>query len=423
MNERIQDMVMSTEHREKPADFTRQRKIGFAGILVSVLINRKRTLAVEVDDFIKKMNVEPINEYTKQAYSKARQKLKPSAFISLNDVILEETYKDTYKTFKNYRLIGVDGSTGELPNTAELKSVYGVFSEENCSYPAARVCLLYDVLNEVILNGKLFSYNESEQAAALELIPTVSGVGSQDLFLFDRGFPSVRLITLLNSLGKKFVMRVSKSFLKEVNDFTESTDIDKTIFVNITKRRIATNGIKDVHEPVSFNHRCVRIKLETEDEILITNLTPEEMSLDELKWLYGKRWGIETNYDLMKNALEFENFTGDTDRAIQQDFYATIYIINLASVMIIDAQEEYEKNHEDKQTKYEYKINKRMAISYLKNDLLHVLLQDSPTKASKLYEKFVKKLSKHVVPIRNARNFARPLGHKPKYGRTNKRVI
>lgn len=416
-------MVMSTEHREKPADFTRQRKIGFAGILLSVLINRKRTLAVEVDDFIKKLNVDPIEEYTKQAYSKARQKLKPSAFTSINDVILEETYKDTYKTFKNYRLIAVDGSTGELPNTEEMKRVYGVYSEENSNYPAARVCLLYDVLNEVILNGKLFSYNGSEQTAALELIPTVYDAGTQDLFLLDRGFPSVRLITLLNSLGKKFVMRVSKSFLKEVNDFTVSSDDDKTILIDITRRRIATSGIKDVHEPVSFTLRCVRIKLEAEDEILITNLTPEEMSIEELKYLYGTRWGIETNYNLVKNALEFENFTGDTDRALQQDFYATIYISNLASIIIADAQEEYDKTHTQKELKHEYKINKRIAISYLKNDLLHVLLQDNPTKATKLYEKFVKKLSKHVVPIRDDRKFERPLSHKPKYGRTNKRVF
>lgn len=416
-------MVMSTEHREKPVDFTRQRKIGFAGILLSVLLNRKRTLAVEVDDFIKKLNANPDMDYTKQAYSKARQKLKPSAFTALNDVILEETYEDNYKTFKNYRLIAVDGSTGELPNTEELRRVYGVYSEEKSNYPVARVCLLYDVLNEVILNGKLFTYSESEQAAAYELVQNVYDAGSKDLFLLDRGFPSVRLITLLNGLGKKFVMRVSKSFLKEVNDFTASSDYDKTILINITKQRIATNGIKDIHEPVSFTLRCVRIKLETEDEILITNLTPEEMSIEELKWLYGKRWGIETNYNLVKNPLEFENFTGDTDRALQQDFYATIYISNLASIMIADAQEEYDITHAQKELKHEYKINKRIAISYLKNDLLHALLQDNPTKATKLYEKFVKKLSKHVVPIRDGRRFERPLGHKPKYGRTNKRVF
>jgi len=416
-------MILSPKHKEKPTDFTRHRKIGFKGILVSVLINLKRSLSVEIDNFINKLDVDSTLEYTKQAYSKARQNLKPSAYIDLNDVVLEETYSDKFKTFKNYRLIAIDGSTVQLPNTLEMREKYGVFSEKDNNYPAGRICLTYDVLNEVIINGKLFSYNQSEQSAAMELIPTIINTSSQDLFLFDRGFPSVKLISLLNSSEKKYVFRVSKSFLKEVNEFTNSMDSDKTIFIDITKRRIATNRIKDFSDPVSFALRCVRIKLETEDEILITNLTSMEMDLEEFKILYSKRWGIETNYNILKNVLELENFTGDTDRVVQQDFYATIYISNLASIIIVDAQEEYEKNHGDEKNKYDYKINKRIAMAYLKNDLLHVLLQDSPEKAMKLYEKFVKKLSKQVVPVRNNRKFERPLSHKPKYGRTNKRIL
>jgi hypothetical protein len=419
----MQDMILSTKYKEKPTDFTRQRKIGFKVILISILINLKRSLSVEIDNFINKLNVDNALEYTKQAYSKARQNLKPLAYIALNDVVLEETYNDNYKMFKNYRLIAVDGSTVQLPNTLEMREKYGVFSNDDINYPAARICLTYDVMNEVILNGKLFSYNESEQSAAIELIPAIFNAGSLDLFLLDRGFPSVKLISLLNHSEKKYIFRVSKSFLKEVNEFTNSADNDKTIFIDIKKRRIATNRINGVSDPVSFNIRCVRIKLETEDEILITNLTSEEMNLEELKFLYNKRWGIETNYNLLKNVLELENFTGDTDRAVLQDFYATIYISNLASIIISDAQEEYEKSHVNEEKKYDYKINKRIAVAYLKNDLLHVLLQENPEKAMRLYDKFIKKLSKHVVPIRNNRKFERPLSHKPKYGRTNKRIL
>lgn len=128
----------------------------------------------------------------------------------------------------------------------------------------------------------------------------------------------------------------------------------------------------------------------------------------------------------MKNVLELENFTGDTERAVQQDFYATIYTCNLASILIQNAQEEYEKNLGDKEKKYTYKINKRIAIAYLKDSLLHALLQEDVEESIKLYDKYVLKLSKHIVPIRNGRKFERPLSHKhrkPKHGRTNKRVL
>lgn len=419
----MDDMKISPKHKEKPTNFTRQRKIGFKGIVVSGLISLKRSLNVEIDNFINKLEVDDDLEYTKQAYSKARQNLKPSAYQQLNDIVLETTYENPFKTFKGYRVIAVDGSTVQLPNTKDMREKYGVFSEDNANYPAARMCLTYDVLNEIILNGQLFSYNQSEQISALELIPQIYPSNAPDILLFDRGFPSVRLILLLNELNKKYIIRVSKSFLKEVNEFIKGNETDQTINIDITKRRIATNRIQDITEPVNFDLRCVRIALETEDEILITNLFSDQMNLEELKDLYNKRWGIETNYNLVKNVLELENFTGDTERVVQQDFYATIYITNLASVIIDDAQQKYEANGGNEGKKHEYKVNKRLAIAYLKNELLHVMLEDDHAKSMKLYEKFVKKLSKQVLPVRKDRKFERPMRHKPKYGRTNKKIL
>jgi IS4 transposase len=415
-------MILSGKHRKKRTDFTRERKIGFKGILVSILISLKHSLALEIDDFIKKLDVDESLEYTGSAYSKARQKLLPSAFIELNDITLDEVYSNTFKTFKDFRLIAIDGSSVELPNTKNLKEIYGVFSKKN-DYPAAKICVAYDLLNEKILNGKLFPYSGSEKAVAPELVSTLYPSSANDIVVYDRGFPSTKLILEHIRLKKKFIFRVQKGFLKEVDGFRESTELDQTITINITKRRIATNKMTEITEPVEFNLRCVRIKLQTEDEILITNLTPNDVTLEDLKYLYNCRWGIETNYDYVKNVLELENFTGDTDIAVQQDFYATIYITNLATLFIKDAQAEYDKEKGDKPKKYDYKINTTMAMSYLKRELLHVLLQDNPEKALKLYNCFIKKLTKHVIPIRKGRKFPRPTRHKPKYGRTNKKAL
>jgi hypothetical protein len=147
------------------------------------------------------------------------------------------------------------------------------------------------------------------------------------------------------------------------------------------------------------------------------------MSISELAELYNMRWGIETNYNLMKNVLELENFTGKSDIAVQQDFYATIYIVNIASILIADAQENYETSKNGKETKYDYKINKRLAMGYLKSDLLNIVLEEDDKKADKLYERFIEKLSKHVVPIRPGRKFKRTIWHRPKFGLTNKKVM
>ena len=56
------------------------------------------------------------------------------------------------------------------------------------------------------------------------------------IWLFDRGFPSLGLIYRLLEQKRKFVMRVSSNFLKEVNEFRRSKYIDKQISVICTKK-------------------------------------------------------------------------------------------------------------------------------------------------------------------------------------------
>ena len=74
-----------------------------------------------------------------------------------------------------------------------------------------------------------------------------------------------------------------------------------------------------------------------EQETLITNLDTADASFEECKLLYFKRWNIEINYDDLKNKLEIENFTGDSVRVIEQDFFATLLLANIATLISEDA--------------------------------------------------------------------------------------
>ena len=58
-----------------------------------------------------------------------------------------------------------------------------------------------------------------------------------------------------------------------------------------------------------------------EVEVLATSLLDKEKYPDEeFKWLYSQRWGIETEFDHLKNNLMIENFTGLSKLSIAQDF-------------------------------------------------------------------------------------------------------
>ena len=50
--------------------------------------------------------------------------------------------------------------------------------------------------------------------------------------------------------------------------------------------------------------RIVTITLKNgKTETLLTNLPQEIMTIDDLEYIYGKRWGIETNYNTLKNRF------------------------------------------------------------------------------------------------------------------------
>jgi len=83
------------------------------------------------------------------------------------------------------------------------------------------------------------------------------------------------------------------------------------------------------------------------------------------KELYFLRWGVETFYDELKNKLKVEHFTGYSRASIQQDFFCTIFISNLQSVMVSDIDDELAEQNQGRQ--YNYKINTNLSYGFLKN--------------------------------------------------------
>ena len=88
-----------------------------------------------------------------------------------------------------------------------------------------------------------------------------------------------------------FVMRVSSSFLKEVNAFRKSKYVDRVIHIEYSEHRATQNHVHS--DGISqFDLRCVRVKLPSgEDEILVTNLDRKDFPKRDIKEIYRLRWG------------------------------------------------------------------------------------------------------------------------------------
>ena len=99
--------------------------------------------------------------------------------------------------------------------------------------------------------------------------------------------------------------------------------------------------------------RIVKIKLKTgEIELLATNLNEKEFTKEELKELYNKRWTIETGYDKLKNIIQLEEFSGIRKEIIEQDFYAGVFIYNLATTIKFDIEKSNKHKIKNKDKKY-----------------------------------------------------------------------
>jgi IS4 transposase len=97
----------------------------------------------------------------------------------------------------------------------------------------------------------------------------------------------------------------------------------------------------------------LKVKLPTgETETLVTSLNQKQLPIRKAAGLYFKRWAVETSYDLLKSKLQLENFSGKTAVSVKQDFYATMYLANLASFIAADADEMIAQADADKDLKY-----------------------------------------------------------------------
>ena len=130
-------------------------------------------------------------------------------------------------------------------------------------------------------------------------------------------------------------MRVSTAFLKVVINAPKEDQI-----------------IEVMYKGKNIKMRVIKFDLDSgEKEILISNIFEDSFTVSDFKKLYFKRWGIEVKYNELKNKLQIENFTGETQIAIEQDFYATLYLSNMAALAKKDANIKIEAENSKKRLK------------------------------------------------------------------------
>lgn len=214
--------------------FSRDRKLTIQK-LVGILINMpKRSLSIELNEFFDIL--EDTKPATKGAFSLQRSKLLPEFFQVWNNWLVDSFYRhygETIKRWRGFRLLAVDGSTGNLVNKKDVVSFFGTWNNQHVNTPMARIMQIYDVLNDITVFSNLYPIKTGEKTIMNNRVDTLY---SDSITLFDRGFPSYELMYLMihAERPKHFVIRCKSDFNTQVKQFKKSRKKSNTIQLKAT---------------------------------------------------------------------------------------------------------------------------------------------------------------------------------------------
>ena len=409
--EKTQDFLLKKsqkdclDYRLSSKDLIRNRCLSFISIVLFLISLKKKSLGISLEEFAS--HFENHRVPSKSAFTQARYKLKWEFFEDWSSELVKNCTPYYRKTWKGFRLYGIDGSTLSLPDNKAMRKEFKFQVNDKCVKSQARIMCCYDVLNGFCYRAKLGSMTDSEVGVAYEW---VKDFDSDSLCIYDRGFASFALIYLHQLYASNFVIRCQKNFNKSVSAFNASGKKSMVMDFQISNRAkeiLLEQGII-LDDSTTVKVRLLQIKLKTgEDEILITSLTDaRKYRYNLFKDLYFLRWKTEVFYDRLKNKAQIEVFIGHKPVAVKQEFHATIFLLNLQNLAIQQTSEQVRKN--TKNRKYPYQTNYNVSFGFIAINVAELLKIGSDM--TWFWEKIKAFCIKHVEPIRINREYPRKVG-------------
>ena len=402
LRELIGEEEFKSRHKSAAKYFTRSRKLGFASLIGLLLRKGMKSLQLMLNEW---SLLEAVDSVSNSAFVQARSHLRHTAFIELNQKsVVEVLYRDEDAArFKGWRLLGLDGSKVVLPDSADTIKAFGQIDYKNKTVQGKRTygmaSVLYDVLNKVALDSQLASAHAYEVDMAIDHLGYTD---EKDLIIADRGYASYRFLSTLLKHQRDFVIRcssgsfgVAQAMLKGLGSASQLASLRVPAD---QKKVLLEAGLSE-----SIQVRFVRIRLKTgEDEVLVTSLLDErEYAVEDLSEIYRLRWEIEGFYGLLKTRLNLENFTGKSAESVRQDFYSTIYLTGLESILTADSDSKLA----EKAVQHPQQVNKAVSFNAIKNQAFALLYSDEATEV--VIEKLARLFLTNPIACRNERQVPR----------------
>lgn len=422
----ITDMASNKEDfvKNPDKDFIRNRKLNFESTIKLILGMKGASLKKELYNYFGR---DPDAIATSSAFIQQRDKLNDNVFEFIFHAF-NESMTD-FKTFKGYRLYAVDGSDINIALNRESDTYVKPQKTKNggltSGYNQYHLNAIYDLLNKVYVDASLQPKPQADERRAFIDMLEKQEYQDKSLFIADRGYPSwnmflhfkykdnadylIRVKNAENNIVKALPMTefdITKNFIISTNQYDRGKD--GYIIVNKLKGKQknrkydknrttkATQWDFDDIEHISF--RIVRFKI-TEDtyETIFTFLPREKFSIEDIKTLYGMRWGIETSFRELKYIIGLTNLHAKREDFVIQEIFAKLTMYNFAERLI-----SYAVVKQDAGRKYKYQVNYTMGMQICL-DFFRTLV-----KSDDLYTLILK----YIEPIKPGRSDIRKMKHK-----------
>lgn len=395
-------------------DFTRNRKQSFQKIFHFILSMENDAIKRELMKYFNFSSDAP----TDAAFNMQRGKIKTTAFEYLFHEFSNRIQDE--KNYKGYKLLACDGSSLYISRNPKDKDTF--IHEHNTmrGFNMLHLNTLYDLCNRKYTDAVIQPAHGMDERDALCRMVQRAAYRNTDktILIADRGYSSLRLFAYIDASSYKYVIRFKESSVNNIAygiklPDSDTYDFTKEIYLTHSRKKELFLR-KDKHvkyickktgedefdaigkrELLPIKLRFVKFPLKNNTyEILVTNLSEQEFSSEELKVLYNMRWGIESSYKELKYAAGLIGLHSKKREYIEQEVWARLILFNYSEAIAMRIS--VEKRKFSQKLKYKYQLNFTTAI-YLcrlflrKNSALSAITLEST-------------IENNILPVRQGRN-------------------
>jgi hypothetical protein len=255
--------------------------------------------------------------------SQARRRLGVEPLRKLHDELVQPMAQRNTRGawFGSWRLVTLDGSTLEVADEAANREAFGLpgASRGGSAYPQMRFVSLLENGTHVLFASRCGKYATGEITLAKQVLASLQ---PKMLCLADRNYLSYALWQQARQTGAALLWRAKTHLRLEVLERYADGSYRSAIYASERDWRKRRDGL----EVRVIEYRLEGVADSEPFYRLVTTLSSEQASAEQLAVLYHERWEIEAALDELKTHLRGARIVlrSKTPQLVEQEFYGLL---------------------------------------------------------------------------------------------------